>query len=52
MTKFLGLRMCGYSAHPLEWISSTVSTVHLFEWASGPILKLSHQFGTVGEIYS
>ena len=33
MTKFLCLRMCGYAAHPLEWIGGAVSTEHLFERA-------------------
>ena len=33
MTKFLRLRMCGYAAHPLEWIGDAVSTEHLFERA-------------------
>ena len=31
MTKFLRLRMCGYAAHPQEWIGGAVSTEHLFE---------------------
>ena len=37
MTKFLPLRMCGYAAHPREWIGGPVFTEHLFELS----LKLS-----------